>query len=145
MGLDVEARRTFWGAIRRFAAQGKTILLTTHYLEEADALSDRIVVLSRGRVVALGTPAEIKARAAARRIRCVTRLGPAEVLAMCGARSARQDGAALEILTGNAEPLVRELLARDPSLTGLEVGGAGLEEAFLALTSPGDFAEKGAA
>jgi ABC-2 type transport system ATP-binding protein len=134
VGLDVESRRALWSAIRRLASLGKTILLTTHYLEEADALSDRVAVLSRGRIVALGTPAEIKARAAARRIRCVARLTVAEARALPGVASARQDGAALEILTGAAEAVVGELLARDPGLAGLEVTGAGLEEAFLALT-----------
>ncbi|MFN2460554.1 MAG: ABC transporter ATP-binding protein, partial [Candidatus Velthaea sp.] len=63
VGLDVEARRSLWEQIRRFTARGRSVLLTTHYLGEADALADRIALISRGAVIAQGTPAEIKARA----------------------------------------------------------------------------------
>jgi len=134
VGMDVEARRAFWTAIRGLAAEGRTVVLTTHYLEEADALADRIVVVNRGRVIAEGTPAEIKARSAGRRIRCVTRLSPAEVSALPGVTQVRRSGGFLEVLASRAEPAVLELLKRDPDLTDLEVTGAGLEEAFLALT-----------
>ena len=135
VGLDVESRRAFWQEVRRLALRGCSILLTTHYLEEADALADRIVVLNQGGIVADGPPHHVKALAAARRIRCVTRLAPQDVLAIDGVRSARRDGAVLEILTSDAERVARALLARDASLAGLEIGGAGLEEAFLTLTS----------
>ncbi|HEX6159296.1 MAG TPA: ABC transporter ATP-binding protein, partial [Thermoanaerobaculia bacterium] len=64
VGLDVEARRALWKQIRAFVARGKTILLTTHYLAEAEALANRVVVLHRGQVVATGTPAEIRGDAA---------------------------------------------------------------------------------
>src|SRR5215472_15799043 len=74
VGLDVEARRGFWEQIRKLVALGKTVLLTTHYLEEADALADRIVVINKGSVVAEGTPETIKATTAGKRIRCVTQL-----------------------------------------------------------------------
>ena len=76
VGLDVEARRTLWEQIRRLVARGKTILLTTHYLQEADALADRIAVINQGEIIAEGTPAEIKAQTSGKRIRCVTRLSP---------------------------------------------------------------------
>src|SRR3989442_1747822 len=79
VGLDVEARRILWDEIRRLVARGKTVLLTTHYLQEADALADRIVVINRGTIIAQGTPTEIKARTAGRQIRCVTRLPIANV------------------------------------------------------------------
>jgi ABC-2 type transport system ATP-binding protein len=81
VGMDVESRRQFWSTIRELAASGRSILLTTHYLEEADALATRIVVLNRGRVIADGTPATIKQQAAGRQIRCRTRLSEA-VLAL---------------------------------------------------------------
>lgn len=136
VGLDVESRRRFWQEVRRLASLGRSIVLTTHYLEEADALADRIVMLSGGVIVADGAPHEIKARAASRRIRCVTSLDVSSVAALDGVRSVRPDGAAVEILTSDAERVVRDLLARDSRLAGLEVGGAGLEEAFLTLTSP---------
>ena len=136
VGLDVESRRTFWQEVRRLAARGCAILLTTHYLEEADALADRVVVLNRGEVVTDATPAEMKALAAARRIRCVSALAPDRIAAIRGVVSVRQDGAAVEVLTNHAEDVSRELLQSDPSLSGLEITGAGLEEAFLAITAP---------
>jgi ABC-2 type transport system ATP-binding protein len=135
VGLDVESRRAFWHQIRALAARGRSIVLTTHYLEEADALADRVVVLSGGRIVADGSPDRIKARAASRRIRCVTSLEPDWVERIPDVHSVRRDGAAIEVLTSNAERVARELLAQDSRLTGLEITGAGLEDAFLALTS----------
>ncbi|REJ74756.1 MAG: ABC transporter ATP-binding protein [Acidobacteria bacterium] len=134
VGLDVETRRNFWAQIRRLVEQGKTIVLTTHYLEEADALSDRIVVLHEGSICADGTPHQIKSAAASRRIRCVTRVRVDEALAIAGVRQAYHDKAVLEILAAEAEPVVRELLARDPGLSQLEITGAGIEDAFLDLT-----------
>ncbi|MEP7326577.1 MAG: ABC transporter ATP-binding protein [Gemmatimonadota bacterium] len=134
VGLDVEARRTFWTQVRKLVAEGRTVLLTTHYLEEADALADQIVVLNHGQVIARGTPAEIKSRAAARRVRCVTRLSVNEVRALPGVQDVRQDRNAIEIFSSSAEPLVRALLDRDTTLSELEVSNAGLEEAFLTLT-----------
>ena len=82
VGLDVEARRTLWVEIRKLVARGKTVLLTTHYLQEADALADRIVVIHQGSIIAEGTPDEIKARTAGRQIRCVTTLPVASVCAI---------------------------------------------------------------
>lgn len=134
VGLDVEARRTFWILVRKLVAEGRTVLLTTHYLEEADALADQIVVLNHGQVIASGTPAEIKSRAAARRVRCVTRLSLSEVRALPGVQDARQDRNAIEVFSSNAEPVVRALLDRDSTLSELEVSNVGLEEAFLTLT-----------
>jgi ABC-2 type transport system ATP-binding protein len=135
VGMDVESRRSFWQQIRALASRGRTIVLTTHYLEEADALADRIVLLNNGEIAADGTPSHIKARAASRRIRCVSSLPFELVRSLAGVQSVRQDGAAVEILTGNAERVVRQLFMHDPELTGLEVSGAGLEEAFLTLTA----------
>jgi ABC-2 type transport system ATP-binding protein len=135
VGLDVEARRALWRHIRRFVDGGRSVLLTTHYLEEADALADRVVVLARGRVVADGTPAEIKARAAGRRVRCQTALSAAELAALPGVAAVRRDKAAWELLAAEAEPVVRALLARDPQLRDLEVTSAALDDAFLALTA----------
>ena len=135
VGLDVESRRGFWQEVRRLAERGRTILLTTHYLEEADALADRIVMLKSGSIVADGAPHQVKALAAGRRVRCVTSLGADSVRAIAGVQSVRHDGAALDILTNDAERLTRDLFARDPALSGLEITGAGLEEAFLTLTS----------
>jgi len=135
VGMDVEARRLMWSQIRLLIARGKTVLLTTHYLNEADALADRILVLQHGEIVAEGTPSEIKAKAAGKRIRCATRLPLGEVAGIPGVLAVKEDRQALEIQVSAAEPVVRELLRRDEWLSDLEVTNAGLEEAFLSLTS----------
>jgi ABC-2 type transport system ATP-binding protein len=134
VGLDVEARRSLWEEIRRLVNRGKTVLLTTHYLEEADALADRIAVINQGEIIAEGTPAEIKAKTSGKRIRCITALSLASLLQIPGVTDVKQDREAVEIHAREAEPVVRALLAKDSSLAGLEVTSAGLEEAFLALT-----------
>ncbi|MDN5865693.1 MAG: ABC transporter ATP-binding protein [Gammaproteobacteria bacterium] len=133
-GLDVEARRALWSTLRALAEDGRTIVLTTHYLEEADALADRIVVINRGRVIAEGSPAEIKSRAALKRIRCKTRLAAEAIAALAQVHSAHKDGALTEISTLQPEAVLRELLQQDPALAELEVSGARLEDAFLELT-----------
>jgi ABC-2 type transport system ATP-binding protein len=135
VGLDVEARRAMWTQIRSFVAKGKSILLTTHYLEEADALADRVVVIDRGRIIAEGSPAEIKTRAAGKRIRVRTRLTLDEVRALPCVASAANGGGTIEIATTSSDEVLRALLARDASLADIEITSAGLEDAFLALTA----------
>jgi ABC-2 type transport system ATP-binding protein len=132
--MDVESRRILWDEIRRLVDGGKTVLLTTHYLEEADALADRIAVINQGEIIAEGTPSEIKAQTSGKMIRCITKLNLATLLELPGVNSAKQDREAVEIRAVEAEPVVRELLTLDPLLSGLEITAAGLEEAFLALT-----------
>jgi len=134
VGLDVEARRMLWDKIRQLVGRGKTVLLTTHYLPEADALADRIAVINQGEIVAQGTPAEIKAQTSGKRIRCITRLELSVLRQIPGVTEVKRDRGAVELHATEAEPIVRELLARDRTLSGLEVTSAGLEEAFLALT-----------
>ena len=136
-GLDVEARRSLWNEIRGLKAAGRTAVLTTHYLEEADALADRVAVIHQGRVVAEGTPAEIKSRTADRRVRCITSIDRGEVAALPGVVRAEASGQHLEILTGRPEEVLRILLARDPDLRDLHVAGGGLEDTFLALVRDG--------
>lgn len=133
-GLDIEARQTLWKAIRELRGDGCAVLLTTHYLEEADALADRVVVVNHGRVVADGTVAQVRACVAQRRIRCVSALPAARVQGWPGVQLAQRDGERLEIVAEAAEPIVRRLLAEDPALSDLEVQRAGLADAFLALT-----------
>jgi len=134
VGLDVEARRMLWDEIRRMVSRGKTVLLTTHYLQEADALADRIAVINQGEIIAQGTPSEIKAKTAGKRIRCITTLSVNTLRQIPGVTDVKEDREAVELHAIEAEPIVRELLARDTGLSGLEVTSAGLEEAFLALT-----------
>ncbi|TKS52975.1 ABC transporter ATP-binding protein [Luteimonas yindakuii] len=135
-GLDIGARAQVWAAVRSMAAQGCAVLLTTHYLEEAEALADRVVVLDRGRTLAAGTTAQVRALVGGRRIRCLTAL-PAEVVAgWPQVREAQVVGGRLEVVTGEAEAVVRCLLDADPALQELEVLRAGLAEAFVELTNP---------
>ena len=133
-GLDIDARQTLWKAIRELRGQGCAVLLTTHYLEEAEALADRVVVVNHGRVVAEGTVAQIRAHVAQRRIRCTSALPAERVQAWPGVQWVQRDGARLEIVADAAEAIVRRLLAEDAALTDLEVQRAGLADAFLALT-----------
>lgn len=135
VGLDVEARRTLWEEIRKLVARGKTVLLTTHYLQEADALSDRIVLLNKGSIIAEGAPTEIKSRTANRQIRCISSLPIAEVCAIPGVLEVHADREGLLISTPCPDDVLRELFRRDQRLTGIEVISVGLEEAFLALTN----------
>jgi|SRR5579883_3327697 len=134
VGLDLQSRRRLWEEVRGLAARGKSVLLTTHYLEEADALADRIVVIDKGRLVREGTPSEIKHAASGRRIRCVTRLDPHYLRALPSVVSLQTDRDAVVIHAEHPEDVVRQLLLEDASLHGLEVSAAPLEEAFLALT-----------
>ena len=140
-GLDVEARRSLWNEIRELKAAGRTAVLTTHYLEEADALADRIAVIHRGRTVAEGTSAQIKSRAADRSVRCITSVDAGEVAALPGVARVEMSGQHLEILTSRPEELLRTLLDLDPDLRDLHVSGAGLEDAFLTLVRDVDTGE----
>jgi ABC-2 type transport system ATP-binding protein len=134
-GLDVEARRGLWATLRELSRSGRGVVLTTHYLEEADALADRIVVIDRGVVIAQGTPAEIKARVPGRRVRAQTSVSLAVASEWPGVAQASREGPWLELLAGSAEPVLRALLDLDPSATEVTVTEPSLEEAFLALTS----------
>ncbi len=134
VGLDVEARRLLWDEIRKLVGRGKTVLLTTHYLQEADELADRVVVINQGSIIAEGTPSEIKAKTAGKKIRCVTSIPIEFICGLPGVLKVCQDREALEIQVSQAEPVVRELLLQDSALSGLEITSAGLEDAFLALT-----------
>lgn len=134
-GMDIESRRALWDEIRALAAAGKTVLLTTHYLEEADALATRVIVINRGKTVCEGTPSEIRRRVSGRRIRCITQLDPAFLATLPTVSEVKQDREALVVTAEAAEDVVREMLQRDRSLTGLEISSPALEDAFLALTS----------
>jgi ABC-2 type transport system ATP-binding protein len=136
VGMDVESRRQFWSTIRELAASGRSILLTTHYLEEADALATRIVVLNRGRVIADGTPATIKQQAAGRQIRCRTRLSEPALALLPGVQRATLDaGGYATLMSADSDRALRALVAADESASDIEIRSAGLEEAFLALTA----------
>ncbi len=134
-GLDPEIRRTLWAGLRELADAGRGVVLTTHYLEEADALADRIVVLDRGRIIAEGTPSAIKSLVPGRRIAARTAVPVEEARRFPDVRGASRAGSVLTLLVGRPEPALGALLGRDPGLTGLTVTETSLEEAFLILTN----------
>jgi len=133
-GLDVEARETMWKTIRALVREGCAIVLTTHYLEEAEALADRVSVLARGRIVAAGSVQQMRARVAQRRIRCLSRLTEQAIAKWPEVRSVARSGDRIEIVTDAAEAVVRQLLFEDSGLSELEIHRAGLAEAFVEIT-----------
>ncbi len=146
-GLDIEARQGLWKAIRKLVADGCAVLLTTHYLEEAEALADQVAVLHEGRIVARGSVAQIRERVSQRRIRCVTALDAGQVAGWPEVQRASMDQGVLQVFSDSPEAVVARLLSRDPLLTGLEVHRAGLAEAFVELTrttQPGEELEEAA-
>jgi ABC-2 type transport system ATP-binding protein len=131
--MDVEARRSFWTTMRGLAGRGHTVVFATHHLEEADAVADRVIVISGGRVVADDSADSIKSRVAGRTIRFGCR-GPREDLALLpGVTAVGGDSDRVELTTADAEATLRALLAGPRSLPDLEVRGATLEQAFLHL------------
>jgi ABC-2 type transport system ATP-binding protein len=134
-GMDVEGRRGFWAAIRQDAARGRTVLFATHYLEEADAYADRIILLRHGQIVADGTSAEVKAMAAGRTVRAtLPGADPAELSALPGAESVEVRGDTVRVHSTDSDAVARYLLTRTPA-RDLEIATRGLEDAFIALTS----------
>nr|WP_180164395.1 ABC transporter ATP-binding protein [Stenotrophomonas sp. SbOxS2]NYT97511.1 ABC transporter ATP-binding protein [Stenotrophomonas sp. SbOxS2] len=133
-GLDIQARQAMWQAIRQLVAEGCGVLLTTHYLEEAEALAQRVVVLEQGRVVADAPLSELRLADRPRRIRCRSTLAADEVQHWPGVQQVQRDGEHLQMLASPAEPVVARLLAADAQLRELEVQGAALADAFLDLT-----------
>jgi ABC-2 type transport system ATP-binding protein len=134
--LDVDARRGFWHRVRAYVAGGRTVLFATHRLEEADAVADRIVVIADGRLLADGTPEQVKAQAAGRSTVSVAADGlPREVLErLPGVQTVEQDRGRLSLHTSDPDATIRALLQHAPHARGLEVRRAGMEEAFLKLT-----------
>ncbi len=132
--LDVESRLALWAQIRGYVARGRSVLLTTHDLAEADALASRIAVLFRGKIVAEGTAAEIKSRAGGSTIRCTSGLNDERLRAIAGIDAIRRADGVVRITTHDANAVARTLYAVDPTFTLLDVAQTPLEEAFLALT-----------
>jgi ABC-2 type transport system ATP-binding protein len=136
-GMDVEGRREFWRAIRADARRGRTIMFATHYLEEADAYADRIVLVRHGEIVADGTAAQVKARASGRAVRA-TLPGADEfaLRALPGVTGVEIRGDTVVIAAADSDVIARHLLTNTPA-RDLEITAGGLEDAFVALTSDG--------
>ena len=134
VGMDIDARQKLWAAMRALVAEGCAVVLTTHYLEEAEALAQRVVVLGQGRVLSEGSVDDLRRHVALTRIRCVSDLDAAAIVAWPNVASATHDGTHLCIATARAETVVRRLLDADAALSELEVQRAGLAEAFTELT-----------
>jgi ABC-2 type transport system ATP-binding protein len=137
VAMDVETRHLFWQSMRAWAAEGRTVVFATHYLEEADDFADRIVLMRRGAIVVDGPTTEVKAMAGDRMIRATV---PASVsldglAALPGVASVERHGGAVLLRCPDSDAALRALLASQPQAQDIEVTGSGLEEAFLALTA----------
>jgi ABC-2 type transport system ATP-binding protein len=142
--LDVEGRGDFWQAVRAMTEQGKTVLFATHYLEEADAYADRIVLLAHGQIVADGPATEIKAQAGSRSIRAtLPGVSVAALTALPGVRTAQRHGNAVVLTCTDADSALPALLAAFPATRDIEVAGGSLEEAFLELTGADESTGRG--
>ncbi|PPH48607.1 ABC transporter ATP-binding protein [Rathayibacter sp. AY1C9] len=136
-GMDVEGRRAFWQAIRTDAARGRTVLFATHYLEEADEYADRIVLMSRGRIVADGTTSSIKNLVSGRIVHAT--LPGADLAALAAlprVSSVEAQGDRITVHTDDSDALARHLLTRTGA-RDVEITAQNLESVFLALTSEG--------
>ncbi|MFD4957689.1 ABC transporter ATP-binding protein [Microbacterium sp. NPDC058389] len=137
-GMDVEGRRSFWSAIRADAARGRTVLFATHYLDEADEYADRIVLMSRGRIVADGTTAEIKNLVSGRIVHAtLPGADPVAIAALPGVDDVEAKGDRIAIHTKDSDAVARHLLTQTAA-RDLEITAQNLESVFLALTSEGD-------
>jgi len=136
-GMDVTTRQAFWATMREQADQGRTVLFATHYLEEADAIADRVLVLHRGRLLADGTAAEIKAKAGARRISfdLEGEIDEPALRALPFLTSVDVSGHTVRVQSADADATVHALYGLGLYPRNLEVAGLGLEQAFVALTT----------
>jgi ABC-2 type transport system ATP-binding protein len=136
--MDVESRRRFWASMRELTAAGRTVLFATHYLEEADQYADRVVLMAAGKVVADGPATAIKAVVGGRTIR-VTLPGAcaATLETLPGVTAVELHGDIARLACSDSDAALRALLSSEPAARDVEVGGADLEDAFVALTSTG--------
>jgi ABC-2 type transport system ATP-binding protein len=134
--MDVESRQRFWATMRGFSAEGRTVLFATHYLDEADANADRVVLIADGRIVADGPTTEIKAMVGGRSIRATLPGVELEALErLSGVTHADRRGEAVVLTCADSDAAIRALLAEWPEARDIEITGAGLEQAFLQLTT----------
>jgi len=135
VGMDVEGRRSFIERIADFARRGRTVVLTTHYLEEADQLAKRVIVIDRGVVIVDAPPAEIKSKVAGKRVRFNAPVLTEKDLDGLPVTAVTIKDHSVQLLTNQPESVLREIFRRGVEISDLEVAGADLEEAFIAMTS----------
>jgi ABC-2 type transport system ATP-binding protein len=135
VGMDVEGRRAFIERIAEFIQMGRTVVLTTHYLEEADQLAKRVIVIDRGVVIADASPQEIKSRVAGKRVRFTSAALTEKDLEGLPVTTSTIVDHAVQLLTNQPESVLRELFRRGVEMSDLEVSGADLEDAFISLTT----------
>jgi ABC-2 type transport system ATP-binding protein len=133
-GLDVEARRRFWNLIRRRLDNGAGVLITTHIVDEAAAVADRVVVVDRGRVVAEGTPDELRRTLPSRRISVQTKVPVSVIRALDSVEAVELRDGRTVIATTDSEQVVRSLFELDPEASDLTVATASLEDVLVAMT-----------
>lgn len=140
-GLDIEARKVLWDAVRAYHEQGSTVVVTSHYLEEIEALAQRVIVVDNGRVIADDNLQAIVAQVDARHVKVTVRdpqlidSTPSPLLATAW-RGAQWEGDRAALVTQDSDALVRELVRTDVDFEDLQIRGATLEEAFVAMTAP---------
>lgn len=137
-GLDVPAKRELWATVRALREAGRAVLLATHDMSEAEALSDRVLLIHDGRVLASDSADGLRERIPNRRVRCQTRIDAETLSAWPEVRHCDHKEGRIEVLTPDAESLTKRLLEADPALSELEIHAASLEEAFMQLTHDGD-------
>jgi ABC-2 type transport system ATP-binding protein len=135
VGMDVHARSSLWEVIRDLRREGCSIVLTTHNLEEAEALADRVTVIAHGKLVASGTVDQIRSYVSRKTIFCKSTLPADTIRAWPGVEQLHEEFGRLQIVTHDAESILRQLLNGDAQVRDIEVRRAGLTEAFVEITN----------
>ena len=135
VGMDVTSRHLFWDTVRAMAGRGRTIVLTTHYLDEADSVADRIVVINNGKLIADGTPSEIKAETTGRVISFIAgeSVTTERLLAIPGVTDIQWSGRKVKLSSSNTDQLIAALIEKRFEMRDIEIQSGGLEDAFQAL------------
>jgi ABC-2 type transport system ATP-binding protein len=135
VGMDIQAREALWKVVRELVQEGRSIVLTTHYLEEAEALASRVAVMARGKLMTTGSVDEIRAHVTRKQVSFASRLSPDTLRAWPEVAQVSLERGRLQITTRAAEALLARLFREDPDLADIEVRRAGLAEAFSELTN----------
>lgn len=133
VGMDVTARKSLWLAIDSLKSQGTSIVLTTHYLEEADQLSDEIIMLNQGRIIHQGTPESIKAKTQHKKIRFTSAVEPHQIAHLKGVTKVEKSNGVIDVQSNTPEETLRQIFDISTDIGNLSVTGALLEDAFIAL------------